>query len=409
MGALQKTQNLVVKPVETLEEWRLATGMMAKTDRASVVSPTAICAPVNSGNFEYDREHTRLALWNTEIAGVLRIHTEIICIGEARLRMGGLGSIKVSRAHHRKGVLHALVRDSMDYLSHHGHHVSMIFGNADFFCRYGFTAALPDYVIVLGVSGAPATRPTEFRVRAIKPGDIAAVQKIHIASEIDVPCSLLRAQRHYANRWDRFKDAEVLTSRHGKVVGYLLAHEEGNSLSVSEVGVSSNGVCRDVLLRCFRIAHDKCLARIHFLCAPDSVFTHYLRAYESVHETHIFPRDGGMIAVVDMDETLESMIPEWESRLASSALNTARCEVVLRIGSVPYRIRANRGALDVAQASGKNKFSISSSDLTRLLVGAHHLDDVFYRERRLITRQGKELLEVLFPKRDPYFSVPDRF
>ena len=57
-----------------------------------------------------------------------------------------------------------------------------------------------------------------------------------------------------------------------------------------------------------------------------------------------------MLAFVDLEETFEHMIPEWERCLKHSSALELRTEATLVIDGVPMRIRANRGAIDLARS-----------------------------------------------------------
>ncbi len=103
------------------------------------------------------------------------------------------------------------------------------------------------------------------------------------------------------------------------------------------------------------------------------------------------------------------MIPEWEHRLHKSLLREMSCEVTLIIDTTPYRIRVHYGVLDIAKQLGRNKFTISRQTFTQLLTGYEHFFEVWSQDRRLINREGKALLEVLFPKRNPYITPFDRY
>ena len=115
------------------------------------------------------------------------------------------------------------------------------------------------------------------------------------------------------------------------------------------------------------------------------------------------------MALVNLGETLESMIPEWESQLSRSALFQERTEVTLLVDKKPFRIRANRGAIDVTPQSGDNKVSFGDAEFTQLLSGYRYLDEVLATRRRILTPRGRAFLEVLFPKRTPFVWPVDHF
>ena len=112
---------------------------------------------------------------------------------------------------------------------------------------------------------------------------------------------------------------------------------------------------------------------------------------------------------VDVGEALESMIPEWESLLARSAARDDRAELTFVVNNAPYRIRANCGAMDVANVPGKNKVGLTAAELMHLVTGYRLAQDVLAARRRIVTPEARALIGVLFPKRAPYVWHFDRF
>ena len=134
-----------------------------------------------------------------------------------------------------------------------------------------------------------------------------------------------------------------------------------------------------------------------------------LRDYESIHEARLSRERGGMMTFIDMGEALESFLPEWEALLAGTVLAGLRTEVTLVADRETFRVRSNRGALDITRGAGLNKFSVSPQELVHLAAGYLHFEDILQRKRRLISVDGRALLAAIFPKRDPYVHLLDRF
>ncbi|NIA14456.1 MAG: GNAT family N-acetyltransferase [Nitrospiraceae bacterium] len=400
---------LTVKPVETDEELRLAHDLMAKVQYPDYFSGLNWLEACGEGYPGFRREHTRIALWKGELAGALRMHTETIRLGEARLKMGGLGWVSTAQRHRRKGVCHALMIHTLDYLKQNHYHVSMLFGIPNFYHRFGFTTTLADYAIAIDTAEALHAPRTPYRKRPAKPGDIAAIQRIHAANDTDIACSLLRSSAHLTNKWDHCKNMSVLTSDSGKVLAYFTAHASDKQMQVSEVGVSAPQACSSVLAACGQLASDANLGRIRFLMPPPHPFARHLLQYQSTHEMRILRDQGAMLAFVDQAEALESLIPEWEDLLSRTNLRNEQIEITLVIDRVNYRVRARRGAIDIAQQSGANRLSIASGDLMHLVTGYRYLDDILAKRRRILTAPGRALLAALFPKRTPYVWTFDRF
>jgi hypothetical protein len=58
---------------------------------------------------------------------------------------------------------------------------------------------------------------------------------------------------------------------------------------------------------------------------------------------------------------------------------------------------------------GENKFSVSCVELMRLVAGYVYFDDVFDTRRRLVPPDARRFLAAIFPKRNPYVHLFDRF
>ena len=165
----------------------------------------------------------------------------------------------------------------------------------------------------------------------------------------------------------------------------------------------------DVLHACARLAGDEALGQIRFHVPPTHALARFLLQYKSIHEMHILGIPYGMMAFVNLGETLESLIPEWESLLAQSGLRDVRVETTLLVDKDSYRIRANKGAIDVAQAAGANKITLSEPNLMHLITGYRYPEDTLNEKRRMLIPHARALIETIFPKRHPYVWLLDRF
>ncbi|HUW62918.1 MAG TPA: GNAT family N-acetyltransferase [Candidatus Bathyarchaeia archaeon] len=409
MSVAPKENRLVVKPVENNDELRDAVDMIAKTFAIDYFAATRWIESRGAGYPGHRREHTRIALWNGEPAGALRINSETIRIGEARLKTGGLGWVTTLPRHRNKGIATALVQDALDYMVRHNYHVSMLFGIPNFYHRFTFTTTLAEHNAVIETGEALAADKKGLRMRQAKPGDIPAIQKIHAGGDTATACSLLRSSAHITSQWEHWKGARVLTNGQGRVVGYFHGAREGDCYVVKEAGLGDTSVAGDVLYACARLAGDEALGQIRFHVPPTHALARVLLQYKSIHEMHILGIPYGMMAFVNLGEALESLIPEWENLLEQSALRDVRVEATLLVDKNAYRIRANKGAIDVAQAAGANKVTLSASNLMHLATGYRHPEDVLDEKRRMLTSEARALIETIFPKRNPYVWLLDRF
>jgi predicted acetyltransferase len=291
----------------------------------------------------------------------------------------------------------------------HGYHVSMLFGIPNFYHRFGYATTLAEYFVSMDVAELPVRGTGKYTARAVKPGDIPALQRIHRENNAGVPCSLIRSAAHFTNKWRRIEHARVFTNEQGKVAGYIVAHTPDGMLDVTEAGLDSPEVAPDLLANCSAAAQEAHRPRVRFALPPEHPLAHVLARYESAHEMRLTRESGGMMTFVDVAEALENLVPEWEARATANGLSEHSAEATLVVDDRPFRVRSHRGAIDVAPGPGGNKFSLSGGELVRLVTGYAHLEDVYGAERRLITSDGRMLLAALFPKRNPYVHLFDRF
>lgn len=409
MSALNKHKQLTVKPVENDEELRLAVDIIAKTFAIDYFAAMRWLESRGAGYPGHRREHTRIAMWNGELAGALRINSETIRIGEARLKTGGLGWVTTIPRHRKKGVATALVLDALDYMRPRNYHMSMLFGIPNFYHRFGFTVTLAEHNTAIETAEAVRGGKNRLRVRLAKPGDIPAIQKLHAAGDTATACSLLRSSAHITSQWEHWKHARVLTNGQGRVMGYFHGAREADQYLVKEAGLADRPMAADILSACAKLAAEEALGHIRFQMPPNHALARFLLQYKTIHEMRILGIPYGMMAFVNIGEALESLMPEWENLLESSALRDQRIETTLLVDGEAYRIRANKCAIDVAQTIGSNKITLTKHNLMHLVTGYRHPEDILDEKRRMLTPQARNLIQTIFPKRNPYVWLLDRF
>lgn len=398
-----------VREVRTDDEMRLACDLMAKVHCSDYFTGLHWLESIGAGYPGFRTEHVRIALDRTAPAGALRLNLETVRIGEARLRMGGLGWVSTAPRYRGKGVARALIVDALKYLATQRCHVSMLFGIPNFYHRFGFATTLAEYAVSIGTAEAAAIPAPTSRMRHGKPGDIRAIQRLHEANDTDTACSIVRSAAHITNQWERWKGARVLTNHAGRVHAYFLFALSEEDVVVQEAGVADEEACAALLRACVRIAGEEHRARLRFRVPPTHPMSRFLHQYKSLHEVRLARDSGGMMAVLNLEETLESLVPEWETLLARHEARDWREEITLVAGGISCRIRMNRGAIDVCAGSGKNKIGLESADMVHLLAGYRYPEDILQREYRVVNKRARTLFELFFPKRAPYVWPQDRF
>ena len=397
-----------VKPVESDVELRLANELMAD---AHARNDPALhdwlfhIAPQSPG---FQREHIRTLWAEGEMVSALRLTTETMLLGEARLRMGGISFATTARHRRGQGCFDILMRDALDYLRRNNYHVSMVFGIPGLYGRFGYASSLADYSVRMNTVDALGFG-SPFRARPAQPALIPELQRIHSGNNAAIPCSILRTTAHFKNGWDRLQRWYALYDEKGKVEAYFIAGDAGGHLRVDDVGLVEKGLSAAVVAEAARLASERSLSLLRFHVPPQHALSRFLLQFRSVHEMEVEHDAGAMMRFVSVGETLESLIPEWESRIAESLLRRVRAEFTFVVEGQPYRIRVNRGAVDVSGMPGANKVSLPAAGLLHLVTGYRHVEDVFDRGRYVVAPDAYGVMQTIFPKRMPYVWRFDRF
>ena len=403
-------KELQVRAVENKDEEHQAHDLMIKVHELDYFKWMQWMESTGIGFPGFRREHTRIALLNGQLVGALRLTSYTIRIGEARLRMGGLGWVTTNPRFRKRGVATALMEDVLHYMREHGYHVSMLFGIPNFYHKFGYSTSLAEYATTVTVGELSDIKVPKYKLRKGKPGDISAISKIHNQHEDDVACSLIRGRAHISNQWRSWENVQVMTNEQGKVFGYFVPRLKEQELILDEAGVLKREECRYLLHACAKLAHESYRDRIRFRMPPEHIVSRHLMQYRSNHVTCLTREEGGMLAVINPLETLESMLPEWEMLLQTHQLAVSDLELSFYIHKRSYRLRFHRGALDITEGVvGKNRIGLQNSDLVHLLTGYIHLDDILARQRRILSGDARTLLKVLFPKRTPFVWPLDCF
>ena len=407
-----------VQPVRTAVELQEANDLMAKSFSRPYADTMEWMRHVGSAYPGYRQEYTRIDRMDGALAGALRVTSDTIRIGEARLHMGGLGWIATAATHRKRGVASALIGHTLNFMREHSFHVCMLFGIPNFYHRFGFSTTLAEYLTRVDVRDLPAYTGPAFRVRAAKPGDVRLMQKMHEQFEQGTACSIIRCAAHFNYHWQRWEEARIVMAMDGKVLGYFLPDRTTglfaprgprSSVEVEEVGVLNRGVCTTLLEAVAQHARAQLLHEVHFHGPPSHPMVEHLHQVRSRHVMELTSGEGGMLAMVNLGETLESMIPEWESQLHALGERTLNAELTLYIDRVPFQLCCHRGAIAIQRQPGVNKLSLTSEEFIHLLTGYRHLPEVLAARRRILRPEGVALAQAVFPKRHPYVWRADRF
>ncbi len=403
-------ENLEIRGAKSQSEVKEAMQLMASVATLDSFEANDWLNYMGSQYPNFQTEHIRIAIYKGKIVSTLQITTDVIRIGEARLKMGGIGWVSTAGHYRNKGIASAVIQNAVQYMTANSYQVSMLFGIPNFYHRFGFTSTLPEYYANITTRELLTIKSIPHKIRKVKPGDILLLRKIHDDDDIDVSCSIIRTQAHFAVRWKEWSRGKVITDLNGKILGYFLPKiSDKNTLLIEEIGSTNIEVSDTVLYEIGKLAEKEKVGMIQIAAPPCHLSIRTLIKRRSIHETHYKRDEGGMMAIINEEDTLECMTPEWEKLIQQKSLINKEDEVTLIISGTPYCINFRNGSIGIIKKLGKNKISIDKTDFVRVITGYQYIEDILNKKWFALSSTAREFLHAIFPKRYPYVWQMDRF
>lgn len=352
-------------------------------------------------------------------------------LGSAPVKLGGIGGVETKAAFRGQGHARRVMEGAVDFMAMQGYDVSVLFGIQDFYEKFGFVSALPDYHLRVPENRA-ASAEQRLRAREFEPEDAAAVLAIYAANNARRTGAVVRSVETWAgfNKAGGFGvPAEVLVFLDDgeEIVGYMVYDRADDRCCLAEIGFREAGgtfpfhrTCDQPLARLvFESALSILAARarllgqetLSLLLPPDHPFAVFSRRYGCEVQVR-YPRSGGgMARIIHLRGVLAKMQDELAARLRDSAWASWQGHLALKtdLGTATLRLDAGSVALAEDHPSPDVTFAIPQAKLTPVLLGSRPVQDVLLEPDVSAPEAMAPLLETLFPPGFPYLWWPDRF
>lgn len=122
-------------------------------------------------------------------------------IGAAVLRVDGIGGVETHEGFRRRGLARYVLDAAIEHMSAGDAALTMLYGIVDFYPKFGYVTAGPDYRLVLPVSERVAEVPIGWTVRGFVPTDLPNLQTLYATATVDASWACVRDATAYP--WDR--------------------------------------------------------------------------------------------------------------------------------------------------------------------------------------------------------------
>ena len=363
-----------------------------------------------------------------------------IAIGRARVRLDGIGGVETAEAHRKKGYARQVLEATIRHTREGDAALSVLYGIPDFYPKFGFATAGPDYALQLRGLARPAPLPAGWTVRRCRPEVEPAIHALYdeytaraVGAAQRRPdgrvWSTLHALATGANAHDP-DECRVVVSPAGKVEGYAWRGKHfwpvtadferafPNSLVIGEVIANSNAAAEAVLSVCRAWGTEETIKSgepvkdvVLSLPPEGPIYAAALRQDACFMATSRRSEDF-MARIVDVPRLLQALAPElsMRRRILPSAPPTS-LRLATEIGAATLRVTdAEVADIDGSASNDGTTYTVHlpQTELMRLALGALPPSDVLDRLDPIPDEQARALLEGLFPQRHPYLHLPDR-
>lgn len=345
-----------------------------------------------------------------EVASRLWIVKKRMRIGQAVVRMGGIAGVWTHEKHRLKGYASRCLEAAIGLLSAEGYEMSLLFGIADFYHRFGYGVVFPDPVLRITTENLLRAQ-RRHPIRGMLRTDGPEIARIYNRTQARRTGTTLRPKDWaYFERSVHFKKpgrASLVLDPAGRTIGYATWSFLDGRFRVSEVGAGDSSAFETLAAVIGHQARRRKAEEVEFHLPSDDPFGEFCARlgcrWDIVH-----PRNRGpMGRILHLAPLMAALQPELSDRLHADPW-AGRLRLETDLGAIGLRI-SGTGVTLTQPHPGALRVALPQMALTQLVMGYRSAADVALDPDVTIPRRALPALSALFPKGHPYMWWSDRF
>jgi hypothetical protein len=385
-------------------------------------------------DFEGGVTHIDLMLGEKRVSW-LSIIPFTIRIGAAAVRMDGIGGVGTDAHYRHRGYSRRVLEAAIEHMRAGDGALSMLYGIPDFYPKFGYVTAGPDFLVLLTDLEHDNALPSGWSVRDFAPSDLPVVQALYAGSTARAVGTAVRTER--SGVWshltgeaeaDKADACRVVLGPDGALHGYVwrarwcwyvkhkLEADFPQALVLGEVMADSPQAADAVLAVCRQWAQaesEKRKVKQVVLSFPPEGALAAAAMRQYARPVQNYSACGNSMArVLDVTRLLRSLAPELLARLRKAqsefvgtlVFKTDMGDATLHLS--PIAITVEEG---IAASADALRVTLPQTELARLALGAFPPYDLLSRLTQPPTQEVATLLENMFPLRYPHMHLPDRY
>jgi predicted acetyltransferase len=357
-------------------------------------------------------------------------------IGAASVRMDGIGGVGTDSHYRRRGYSRRVLEAAIDHMRAGDGALSMLYGISDFYPKFGYATAGPDYLVLLTELERDNVVPTGWSVRDFVASDLPAMKALYARRSAQSVGTAVRPA--HGGVWSHLTAASeegerdschVVIGPEGTLHGYVwrarwcwyvkhkLETDFKDALVLGEV-MADGPIAADAVLAVCRQwaqaeAEQRKVKQVVLAFPPEGALAAASMRQEARFVQNFSASGDSMARVLDVTRLLRALAPELQARLQTAHSRFVGALVFeTDLGDVTLHIALDRVIVEagVANTSGVlARIAMPQTELARLALGAFPPDDLLARLPQPPNEAVKRLLAKMFPLRFPHMCLPDRY
>lgn len=354
------------------------------------------------GNSHYDWNASRLVLAGDQLVHHWGVWGYQMRLESIQLKIGGIGAVVTHPAYRQQNLMHRAAQASFEALKRDGYDLSILRGRH--YVKMGYARAWNYVTYRFKLEDFPLTGP----LPAYQPLDLAGMPEMDaLYNQTHAAFTGTALRPTYLNKHPEDLCVYAWRDSAGKLAGYLRAapaEDEPKTLLCLEVAgepLSALAVLADLFQRgayekvaCFTLPHLHPLLQL-------------LRQGNCVAENRYFELSGWRVRLINLESTLQKLLPLLEERLSASQFAAWQGSLLLDGGEHQATLKFAHGKIELTQADSTPHHLRAGADLVRFLIGSAEPDEIIRQAGIECLGLAQPLARVLFPNLDPMLSQWD--
>ncbi len=355
-------------------------------------------------NSHYDWQVSRLMFDGDQLVHHWGVWGYQMRLESIQLKVGGIGAVVTHPDYRKQNLMHDAADASFAAMHQQGYDLSILRGRH--YVKMGYARAWNYVTYRFKLEDFPIDEPVPV-YESLQLQEVQEMDALYNQAHASFTGTAIRPtfyNKHPEDIWAYgWRDAN------GSLTGYVRAapsEEDAKTLVCLEaVGNPQQAlaVLTDLFhkgeyekITCFTLPHQQSLLQ-------------HLRLGNCIEENRYFEVSGWRVKIINLDSTLQKLIPLLENRLTQSQFADWKGTLLLDAGDKSSVITITNGKIRLGAETSSPNILHAGAALSRLLIGSDEPDEIIRQEGMHCSGIAQELVCVLFPNLYPMMSHWDEY